>query len=214
MPTLKEPRKQQLKVNNRQMEMSDGSLNASAPITDDFEGKLVAAQHKLEQLQLQQELIERQKTELEELTKRKEDFLDGQVNMTERLTVCLTSIDRALYEIRQDMEDLEQTRKCFAEHQQKIDSITPESWTREQLQRELTKSISVLDHAEDEYDEALAYFADTNHANIFGNGKKVSKISKVSSSQPSEFMTMFKQGMAFNLPIVILGVIALIMYFS
>lgn len=213
MPTLKEPRKQQLKVNNKQMEMSDGSLSGAAPITDDFEGKLVAAQHKLEQLQHQQEVIERQKTELEELTQRKEDFLDGQVNMNERLSTCLTSIDRSLYEMRQDMEDLEQTRKCFAEHQQKIDSINPESWTREQLQQELTKSISVLDHAEDEYDEAQAYFSNGAQSMIFGNGKKVSKISKA-SSESSEFMTMFKQGMAFNLPIVLLGTIALILFFA
>lgn len=214
MPTLKEPRKQQLKVNTSQMEMSDVSLSESAPITDDFEGKLVAAQHKLEQLQHQQELIEQQKAELEELTKRKEDFLDGQVNMTERLSVCLTSIDRSLYEMRQDMEDLEQTRKCFAEHQQQIDSINPESWTREQLQKELTKAISVLDHAEDEYDEAIAYFANGSHSGIFGNGKKVSKITAKSLAGQSEFMTMFKQGIAFNLPIVILGAIAMILFFS
>ena len=214
MPTLKEPRKQQLKVNDNQLEMSNDSLTEAAPITDDFEGKLVAAQHKLEILQQQQEQIEQQKAELEELTKRKEDFLDGQVCMTERLSVCLTSIDRSLYEMRQDMEDLEQTRKCFAEHQQNIDSINPESWTREQLQKELTKAISILDHAEDEYDEAIAYFAKGAHSGIFGNGKKKSKISAKSTTESSEFMTMFKQGMAFNLPIVILGLIAMIMFLA
>lgn len=214
MPILKEPRKQQLTVNSRQMEMTNGSLNRSSPITDDFEGKLVAAQHKLEQLQQQQELIEQQKAELEELTKRKEDFLDGQINMTERLSSCLTSIDRSLYEMRQDLEDLEQTRKCFAEHQQKIDSINPDSWSREQLQQELNKSISVLDQAEDEYDEAISYFSNGSHSNIFGNGKKISKISNKSHSQQSEFMTMFKQGIAFNLPIVILGAVALILFFA
>jgi len=211
MPTLKEPRKQQLKVNDAQLEM-DG--NRKAAISDNFEGKLEAAQNKLEQLQKQQELIEKQKVELEELTKRKEDFLDGQVSMTERLTNCLTAIDRSIYEMKQDLDDLEQTRKCFAEHQQKIDGINPESWTRDKLQKELTKAISVLDHAEDEYDEALAYFADGDHASIFGNGKKASKISVRSFGQDSEFVTMFKQGMAFNLPIIILGSIAMIIFVS
>lgn len=211
---LKEPRKQQLKVNTSQLEMSSSSLSRATAISDDFEGKLVAAQQKLEQLQQQQELIEQQKAELEELTRRKDDFLEGQVNMTARLSACLTSIDRALYEMRQDMEDLEQTRKCFAEHQQKIDSINPDSWSREQLKKELTKSIAMLDHAEDEYDEAIVYFSKTNHANIFGNGKKASKISSKIKGEPSEFMAMFKQGMAFNLPIVILGAVALILYFT
>ena len=211
MPTLQEPRKQQLKDNDAQLEMESGK---KAAISDNFEGKLEAAQHKLEQLQKQQELIEQQKVELEELTRRKEEFLDGQVNMTERLTNCLTSIDRSIYEMKQDLEDLDQTRKCFAEHQQKIDGINPESWTRDQLKKELNKAISVLDHAEEEYDEALAYFANGDHSTIFGNGKKVSKISTKSFGEDSEFFTMFKQGMAFNLPIIILGAIAMILYFS
>ncbi len=214
MSILKEPRKQQLKVNSSQLEMSSSVLSRTSAISDDFEGKLVAAQQKLEQLQQQQELIEKQKAELEELTRRKDDFLDGQVNMTERLTVSLTSIDRALYEMRQDLEDLEQTRKCFAEHQQKIDSINPDSWSRDQLQKELTKSIGLLDHAEDEYDEAIAYFSKSKHSNIFGNGKKASKISSKNKNEPSEFIAMFKQGLAFNLPIVMLGTIALILYFT
>lgn len=213
MSILKEPRKQQLRVTN-QLEMPSSSLSRNSAITDDFEGKLVAAQQKLEQLQQQQELIEKQKAELEELTRRKDDFLEGQVNMTERLSACLTSIDRALYEMRQDMEDLEQTRKCFADHQQKIDSINPDSWSRDQLQKELTKSIAMLDHAEDEYDEAIAYFSKSKHSNIFGNGKKASKISSKVKGEQSEFMAMFKQGIAFNLPIVILGAIALVLYFS
>ncbi len=214
MATLKEPRKQQIKVNEKQMEISKGSLNGAAPITDDFEGKLVAAQHKLEQLQYQQELIEQQKAELEELTKRKEDFLDGQVNMTERLSGCLTSIDRSIYDMRQDLEDLEQTRKCFAEHQQKIDSINPDSWSREQLQKELSKAISLLDHAEDEYDEAITYFANSSHSNIFGNTKKTSKISGKLYGAQSEFTTHFRQGLAFNLPIVILGSLAIILFLT
>lgn len=214
MSILKDPRKQQLKVNSNQLEMSSSSLSRSTAISDDFEGKLMEAQQKLEQLQHQQELIEKQKAELEELTQRKEEFLEGQVNMTERLTACLTSIDRALFDMRQDLEDLEQTRKCFAEHQQKINSINPDSWSHEQLQKELSKSIAMLDHAEDEYDEAIIYFSKSNHSNIFGNGKKASKITSKIKSEPSEFMTMFKQGMAFNMPIVLLGAAALILYFS
>ncbi len=211
MPTLKDSRKQQLKVNEAQLEMDNGARSA---IRDNFEGKLEAAQTKLEQLQKQQELIEIQKQELEELTSRKEEFLDGQVSMTERLTNCLTSVDRSIYEMKQDLEDLEQTRKCFAEHQQKIDSINPESWTRDQLSKELTKAISVLDHAEDEYDEALSYFANGSHSNLFGNGKKISKISARSLNADSEFVTMLKQGMAFNLPIIILGAIAITLFLS
>ncbi len=212
MATLKNARKQHLKV-NEQLEMPTTRKGVGAAIAEDFESKLVAAEHQLEQLQRQQELIEQEKLELEELTQRKEEFLEGQVSITERLTSTLTAIDRELYDMRKDMEDLEQTRKCFAEHLQTIDNINPDSWSREELKHELTRAISMLDHAEDEYDEALTYFSEGNHATIFGNRKKISRSNSSLKPATSEFMAMFKQGLAFNLPLFILGVIALLLYY-
>lgn len=204
-------------MNETQLEMMDATRGATGapPISDDFEGKLVAAQHQLEQLQKQQELVERQKQELEELTQRKEEFLDGQISITERLNTTITAVDRELFDMRQEMEDLEQTRKCFAEHLQKIDSINHESWSRDDLKHELNKAISLLDHAEDEYDEALAYFSSGSHSNIFGNNTKPTKAKNPSNgavASGGEFTAMFKQGLAFNLPIFVLGMIALIAY--
>lgn len=214
MAKLKNTRKQHIKVNETQLEMMDSS-RAIAPAPDDFEGKLVAAQHQLEQLQHQQELVERQKQELQELTERKEEFLEGQISITERLTGTITSVDRELFDMRQEMEDLEQTRKCFADHLQKIDAINHDSWSKDDLKHELNRAISVLDHAEDEFDEALAYFSNGSHSNVFGNKSKPSKKSSAASndgSSKTEFQAMLRQGMAFNMPIVILGLLALIAY--
>ncbi len=213
MVTLKDSRKQHLKVNQTQLEMNTRSRGVS-PLADDFEGKLVAAKQELEQLQHQQEVVERQKQELEELTLRKEEFLEGQNNITDKLASTITSVDRELFEMHQEIEDLEQTRKCFADHQQKIDSINPESWPREELKIELNRAISMLDHAEDEYDEALSYFSNSNHSTVFGNRSKSTKSKSQGSAPQSEFGAMFKQGLAFNLPIFTLGSIALIVYLT
>lgn len=215
MAKLQNTRKQHIKVNETQLEMMDSS-RAIVPNSDDFEGRLVAAQQQLEQLQQQQELIERQKRELEELTQRKEEFLEGQISITERLTGTITAVDRELFDMRQEMEDLEQTRKCFADHLQKIDAINHESWSKDDLKHELNRAISVLDHAEDEFDEALAYFSNSSHSNVFGGSSKPSKKARSSSNNnsgtKSEFQAMLKQGLAFNMPIFILGLLALIAY--
>ncbi len=213
MATLKDSRKQHLKVNETQLEMDTRSRGAS-PLADDFEGKLVEAQQQLEQLQHQQEVVERQKVELEELTQRKEEFLEGQICITDKLASTITSVDRELFEMRQEIEDLEQTRKCFAEHQQKIDGINPEAWTRDELKHELNRAISMLDHAEDEYDEALSYFSNSNHSTVFSNRSKPSKSKSQGSAPQGEFAAMFKQGLAFNLPIFVLGSIALLVYLT
>ncbi len=214
MAKLQNTRKQHIKVNETQLEMMD-SYRAVAPITDDFEGKLVAAQQQLEQLQHQQEVVERQKRELQELTERKEEFLEGQISITERLTGTITAVDRELFDMRQEMEDLEQTRKCFADHLQKIDGINHDSWSKDDLKHELNRAISMLDHAEDEFDEALAYFTNSSHSNVFGGNSKPSKKSSAASksgSPKSEFQAMLKQGLAFNMPIFVIGLLALIAY--
>lgn len=190
------------------MEMR-ADTSSSAPISEDFEGKLVAAQQQLEQLQAQQEIIEQQKIELEELNARKEEFLLGQNDISDRLATSLTAIDRELFEMRQEMEDLEQTRQCFADHQQKIDAINPQSWTRDELKTELNRAISMLDHAEDEYEEAMEHFKGGRRSGVFS---PAAKTKKKSSTAPSEFGSHFKQGFAFNLPLILAAAVAYAIY--
>lgn len=209
MSRLTETRAQRLNVAPTQMEMKADRSSAASPLAEDFEGKLVAAQQQLEQLQEQQEFIEEQKRELEELTERKEEFLHGQNDINDRLTTSLTAIDRELFEMRQEMEDLEQTRQCFADHQKKIDDINPQSWSREELKTELNRSISMLDHAEDEYEEAMQHFHGGRRATVFSPAQK--KSSK-GPARTSEFGGNFKQGLAFNLPLIIAVIIGYAIY--
>lgn len=212
MSRLTESRPQRLNVAPTQMEMKTDRGSVSAPISEDFEGKLVQAQQQLEQLQLQQELIEQQKQELQELNERKAEFLEGQNDITDRFTTSLTAIDRELFEIRQEMEDLEQTRQCFAEHQKKIDELNPQNWSKDELKQELNRAISMLDHAEDEYEEAMQHFKNGRRSGVLTPVKK--KKSSISSTTTSEFGSNFKQGLAFNLPLIILAVAAYLIYLA
>jgi len=155
MSRLTEAHKQQLKVRETQMELGTDNYVGQTPLSDDFEGKLEQAQQQLESLQAEQERLERQKRELADLNERKEEFLQGQTEVSEKLSSSITAIDRGLFEMKQEMEDLEQTRTLFAEHLDKIDKLNPESWTRENLKSELNRAISAIDLAEDEYDQAV-----------------------------------------------------------
>ena len=179
----------------------------------DYDRKLRDAQEELERIQVQRDELERKKSELEELTGRKREFLSQQVELTERLTSALTLIDRELFGMRQESEDLEQCRACFAAHLEKIQKFNPESWTREHLSEKLEKASMVIDIAVDEYDQAAAHFADGRSGAIFGRTSKRGRTSSRNTSGHSEFMANFSNGFAFNLPIVILGTVALVIYF-
>ena len=197
-----------IKIRSTQMEMSAaGSANRD----EDYDRKLKQAQEELDRIQAQREELERKKSELEELTVRKRTFLSQQVELTEKLTSSLTLIDRGLFEMRQEAEDLEQCRVCFAAHLDKIQKINPESWNRENQSEKLEKASMAIDIASDEYDQAAAHFEGTRSGSIFGRASKRGRTASRSGAN-SEFMVNLRNGFAFNLPIVALGGLALVVY--
>ena len=197
-----------IRLRATQMEIPSSGKAQNA---DDYDHKLKAAQMELDRIQQQREELERKKLELEELTTRKRSFLSQQVELSEKLSNSLTLIDRELFEIRQEGEDLEQCRVCFAAHLDKIQKFNPENWTRENLHEKLERATMAVDIASDEYDQAAAHFENGRSGSIFGRPSKRSrKGGKTDSS--NEFAVNFRNGLAFNLPIVILGGIAVLAY--
>ena len=197
-----------IKIRSTQMEIPSGSGNRD----DDFDYKLKAAEEELGRIQLQREELERKKTELEELTGRKRAFLTQQVELSEKLTNSLTLIDRELFNIRQEADDLEQCRVCFAAHLDKIQKVNPENWSREQLPEKLEKASMAIDIAADEYDQAAAHFQNGRSGEIFGRPSKRGRAAANRSTGSSEFMVNLRNGFAFNLPIVALGGFAIFIY--
>jgi len=197
-----------LRIRSTQMEMQPSGLSDR---TEDYDRKLKDAQEELDRIQEQREQLERQKQELEELTNRKRAFVAQQAELTEKLTSSLTLIDRVLFEIRNESEDVEQCRACFAAHLDKIQKFNPESWTRENLAEKLDRAIMALDLADDEYDQAAAHFEGSRSGAIFGRASKRKRAHK-NPRTASEFMSNLRNGFAFNLPVLVLGGAALVIY--
>jgi chromosome segregation ATPase len=197
-----------IKIRSTQLEMP---ATGTSSRDEDYDRKLRDAQEELERIQLQREELERKKSELEELTGRKRAFLSQQAELTEKLTSSLTLIDRELFEMRQESEDLEQCRVCFAAHLDKIQKINPESWTRDVLPDKLEKASMAIDIAADEYDQAAAHFENSRSGSIFGRPSKRGRATNRQAGN-SEFMVNLRNGFAFNLPIVVLGGLALLVY--
>lgn len=208
-------RKQHLNVNSSQMEIDQTRSNGvTASINEDFTGKLQEAQHQLEILQQQQAEVERQRIELQDLNKSKEEFINGQVELQEKLTSSVTAMDREIFTTRQELEELEQARVCFVDHLEKVNTLNPDSEDNDTLRQELTRAISVIDLAEDEYEQAVDHFSGGRSASVFSIQSAKTKRSVTSNQTVSEFTTTFRNGLAFNLPILILGGIGLIAFLA
>ena len=211
MSRLTDTHKQQLKVRETQMELGTDNYVGQTPLSDDFEGKLEQAQQQLESLHAEQERLERQKRELAELNERKDEFLAGQTEVSEKLSAAITAIERGLFEMKQEMEDLEQTRTVFAEHLDKIDKLNPEAWTRDNLKGELNRAISAIDLAEDEYEQAVENI-NQRESGVFKSSPKATPLGVPRGA--FSFAHQVKSGLAFNLPLVLLGLVALIVFIA
>jgi Asp-tRNA(Asn)/Glu-tRNA(Gln) amidotransferase B subunit len=198
-----------IKIRSTQMEMPSSGLSNRG--TEDYDRKLREAKEELERIQQQQEELERKKQELEELTSRKRAFVAQQVELTEKLTSALTLIDRELFEMRNETEDLEQCRTVFAAHLDKVQKFTPENWTRDNLSEKLERATLVIDLAADEYEQAAAHFEGSRSGGIFGRAAKRGRAG-ARRKDSGEFMSQLRNGLAFNLPVITLGTVALVIY--
>lgn len=190
-----------IRVRNTQLEMEPDQQTSGG---DDVDGQLRMAQSQLEELQAQREELERLKQETEKLNHRKRGLISSQVEMTERLGSSVTLIEREIFEMRQEIEDLQQCRDCFAGHLSKIEKLDPESWTRDQMADKLDRALAVVEHAEDEYGQAAEHFSRTRSASIF------SGVRRAKSSAATEFRQQLMRGLAFNLPVIALGLVGLV----
>jgi len=197
-----------IKIRSTQMEIPS---SGHAGRTEDYDRKLRDTQDELERIQQQREELERKKVELEELSSRKRAFISQQAEFTEKLTSALTLIDRELFEMRNEADDLEQCRACFAGHLDKIQKLNPENWTRENTHEKLERADISIELAADEYDQAAAHFEGTRSAAIFGRTSKRAR-TNTRPTGTGEFMQNLRNGFAFNLPIVGLGSLALAIY--
>src|SRR6478609_5377945 len=173
-----------IKIRSTQLEMP---ATGNSSRDEDYDRKLKDAQDELDRIQRQREELERKKNELEELTGRKRTFLSQQAELTEKLTSSLTLIDRELFEMRQESEDLEQCRVCFAAHLDKLQKVNPENWTREVLPEKLEKASMAIDIAADEYDQAAAHFENRRSGSIFGRPSKRGRAAANRATGQSEF---------------------------
>jgi predicted RNase H-like nuclease (RuvC/YqgF family) len=195
----------------------DDLVQSSAPIRpggERLDSQVQKAQEQLLNLKRQQELIEKQKRELEELSRRQEELEEGRAEMVEKLTRSLTVLERQTTEAHKRVEQLRATTDSFTTHLRSLESINPKTWPSAEMQRELARALSMVDHARTEYNQQRGRFAaeaaeggaaaeaaaGETYEEMFGGGSDHS------------FLYWLKAGLAFTLPLLLLGLVAIFIF--
>jgi chromosome segregation ATPase len=176
-----------------------------------LDSQVQRAQEQLVQLKRQQEQIEKQKRELEELSRKQEDLEKGRSEMIEKLSRSLVVIERETYEAEKRVEQLRLTNATFAQHLDSLERINPKGWNNSDLHKELSKALSAVDDARSEYTKSLTKINAKSDEVIIPNATV--EETYYSSADDSKFVIWLKRGFAFTLPLLILGLCALLVFY-
>jgi len=176
-----------------------------------LDNQVQRAQEQLLQLKRQQEQIEKQKRELEELSRRQEELEHGRAEMTDKLTRALVVLEREAYSEQNRLEQIRSARESFAQHLELIEGIDPKSWNPADLHKELSRDLSTVEGARVEYTQQRSRLQATEESE---GGEALPEIEsdRAGNLAGRSLMQWFQIGLAFSLPLIIFGFVALFLF--
>jgi cell division protein FtsB len=203
MPDRIRPIEQMLDLND------DDNVSA-----EHLDSQVQKAQEQLLALKRQQEQIEKQKRELEELSRRQEELERGRAEMTDKLTRSLVVLEREAFDAQKRMEQLRATRESFGQHLELLEAIDPRTWNPADLNKELSRALSTVDDARTEYNQQRSRLqaAGDEHEAV-PLPETTSAAYENNGAMAYSFAQWLQIGFAFTLPLIVLGLIALFVFF-
>lgn len=181
--------------------------------TEHLDSQVQKAQEQLLQLKRQQEQIEKQKRELEELSRRQEELERGRAEMNDKLTRSLVVLEREAYDAQKKMEQLRATRESFGQHLELLEAIDPRTWNPADLNKELSRALSTVDDARTEYSQQRSRLQATADENEAVALPESTSAFESNGGMAHSFGQWLQIGLAFTLPLMIFGLIALFLFF-
>lgn len=194
--------------NQENFELSEDEVSP-----EHLDSQVQKAQEQLLSLKRQQEVIERQKRELEEMSRRQDQLHLGQADMVEKFTRAMVVIEREEFETQRRAEMLRGVRESFGLHLQYFESLDLKGFEGQDLTRELTRALSALDDARSDYTRTIPRIASPEMSNA-DLAEDLGHTGYGHGGLPNDFVYWLKAGLAFTLPLVIIGAIICILMIS
>lgn len=180
---------------------------------EELDSKVHRAQEQLLELRRRQEQIEREKLRLEELSRKQEELEDGKAEMLEKLSRSLAAVQRETGECQKRLEQLASIENSFRQHLGVLEAISPKTWTGSDLAKELNKALTAVDDARAEYNKLLPKISPSAPAEEAVHAAVPDVEADYDETTGTQgFLYWLQAGFAFTLPLLSLGLIALLFW--
>jgi hypothetical protein len=175
-----------------------------------LDSQVQKAQEQLLQLKRQQDTIERQKRELEELSQKQDQLQVGRTEMIEKFTRALVYIEREESESQKREETLRNARENFSLHLDYFKNLDLRAIEGTDVRDELTRAMSALDDARNVYNKTISRIGahDPDQADVAAEVGYPEHYGMESGEK--DFAYWLKAGLAFTLPLAVVGVLIFI----
>jgi|GEM_PF-4086282 len=180
-------------------------LGGKSPTEKDMGFDLQKAQERVLALRREMEEAERRERELESLRQRRLEVTNGQRDLHEKLTRALTLLERAEHVARRDLEQIGAARDTFQEQLKQVESIDMESWGPNEIDPNLSKSQTLLDHAAAIFNQYRAKVEFLSERDTEGEPLLLDEDREnFSITGGGSFFELVKRGFALSLPLIII----------
>ena len=138
---------------------------ARAPTREELDSKSGDMQTKLAELKRAQADLERERADLEETRRRQNEFTKGRQEMEQHLTRGIGLLEEAEFASRRDAGQMSKSLLDLREALLKVQSVHEETWTRDNLNVELTRALTCIENARMEWNTARLKFNVLNGEN-------------------------------------------------
>ncbi len=197
-------------ISNRDPDSLDFEDDVSS---EELTAQVQRAQAELGELKRRSEQIERDKQRLEELSRRQDELEAGRVEMIDRFTRSLATIQRETEETQRRLEQLHSVHNSFLSHTRSLEAINPKLWMGGELSKELSRAMSLLDDARADYTKSQVKLdVEVPRASA---GEMTGEYEEYYGAAEKGFSYWLTAGFAFTLPLsAVLLLIAVIFWLS
>jgi hypothetical protein len=129
-----------------------------APTREELESRVTDMQSKLAELKRAQQELERERSELEETRRRQTEFTKGRQEMEQHLTRGIGLLEEAEFAARREAEQMAKALVDLREALLKVQAVHEETWTKDNLNTELTRALTAVENARMEWNAARLKF--------------------------------------------------------
>ena len=195
------------KGSTSQLQASDGDR---APTREEVDAKVSDMQHKLTELKRAQQELERERAGLEELRRRQIEFTTSREEMSQHLTRGIGLLEEAEFAARREAEQMGRALDGLRDALTKVGAIREETWTKENLNTDLTRALTTVENARMEWNAARLKFAVLNGEAAPAPAEAPTEPPPSGLVRPESYAEMCKLGLALTWPVAVVGLIILV----